>query len=280
MSERDNPILDILYAEDQDPDWLIPDMMPQGTLVCLAGDSNVGKSYLSYMLSLALACGVRKLGNIAITDKPRRVLYFDEENSPADRDQYLRRCWNGLAFQLGREPDPELVFKNFWPAHFQLGTSNWEEQAAEWIEDIQPHVCIYDTATPAFNLQDENDNAEAQRVMKALRGLMACTDPVHNSIVLRHAKIGKDAAGRRTMRGAKAWRNSSDGVIFHIKGSGRPRKSGLNLTRFERDKVRAYGLTSTIYITPRWTDDKKTGLVLDCSRIADREHRRAERTEE
>lgn len=275
----DNDILDVIYAEQTDPDWLIPDMLPQGTLVCLAGDSNVGKSYVSYMLGLALATGLKTLGGIKLAEEPKRVLYFDEENSPIDRETYVRRCWKGLTVQNQEEPDPGLVNENFWLAANALGSENWADNAAKWIEHVRPHVCIYDTATPAFNIQDENANAEAQQTIKKLRGLMSLTDPVHASIVLRHAKVGKDAVGRRTMRGAKAWRSAVDGVIFHVKAAGRPKKSGLNLTRLERDKVRAFGLTSSIYITPSYTDGDKTGLVLHCSRIPDREHKRAERTE-
>ena len=277
---RQNPILDILYAEDTGAEWLIPDMLPQGTLVCMAGDSNVGKSYLGYLLAMALSTGLPTIGDLQLTGVARRVLYFDDENSPLDRNKYLRRIWAGLKAQRGGiEPDVDRLVENFWPVHYELGGDDWAEVAAGWIDDIKPAVVMYDTANSTFGIKKEEDNGEASQCIRQLRELMHRTDPVHTVYVMKHSKIGKDAAGRRTMRGAKSWRNFADGVIFHVKGAGRPKKSGLHLSRLERDKVRAYGLTSTVYITPEWTDEDKTGLILDCSQRASPEHARSERKE-
>jgi RecA-family ATPase len=254
-------------------------MLLQGTLVCLAGDSNVGKSVMGYALGISIACGLDRLGTLPIdpSGEGRRVLYFDEENSKPDREKYLRRVWNGILTQRnGKEPDIGKLEENFWLKSNLLGVPNWAEVAEEWILDLQPHIIIFDTAVSCFDFDDENANAEAVRALKELRRLMALTSPTALCVVFRHAKVGKDAGGRRTMRGAKVWRNLSDGVIFHVKGSGRPRKGGLHLSRFIKDKTRAYGMDNPVYITPSWTDDDKTGLVLDCSRMPTREHRKAE----
>lgn len=272
--------MDILCAEEQPPNWLVPDMILQGAMVCLAGEPGAGKSLVSYMIGLAVASGCKALSGLVPPGEPRRILYFDEENSQQDRDKYLRRAWHGLTdTNDGEEPDMGLLQENFWPLHFVLGDDNWQDVATLAIEQVQPHLIVFDTATPCFNIQDENDNAEATRAIKGIRELMRITDPVASAIVLKHAKI-RTEKGRRQMRGAKAWQGSADGVMFQVKATGRPRKDGLSLTRLEPDKTRAFGLTRTIYINPSWTDSDRKGLRLDADYTPDREHKKAEAEED
>jgi hypothetical protein len=52
------------------------------------------------------------------------------------------------------------------------------------------------------------------------------------------------------------------------------------LTRLVPDKQRAYGLEHTVYITPSYTDEKKTGLLLEASYEPSRDHRRKESEED
>lgn len=275
----ENEIVDVLHAEEQDPEWLIPDLLLQGSMVCLAGEPGAGKSYVSYTMGLAVATGIAALDGIVPPGKPKTVIYFDQENSRQDRDKYLRRSWHGLA-RNGKLPDVGLLLKHFHPIHFALGDDDWADVAAEYIELLCPQLVIFDTATPCFNIADENDNAEAVREIKKIRALMMLADPVAAAIVLRHAKIAIEKGGRRTMRGAKSWHNAADGIMYQVKGTGRPRKDGLSLTRLEPDKTRAYGLSRIVYITPEWTDEERTGLVLHGSYHPDKEHKRLERLEE
>lgn len=273
-----NPVVDILTAEDTAPTWLIPDFLLQGTLMCWAGEQGTGKSAVLYALGLAVASGFPILGGVVPTSAPKRVLYFDQENSPQDRDAYLRRAWLGL-HRNGVGPDLGLLMENFWPMHFQLGDDSWKDTAAFAVEQIQPHMIMFDTATPCFDIENENDNGEAHRIINGIRDLMRMCDPVATAIVLRHAKT-RTTKGRRQMRGAKAWGGATDGTLFQVMGTGRPARDGLRITRIEPDKVRAYGLQQTIYINPHWTDDDRTGLVLVGSYHADKAHIEAEKEEE
>lgn len=276
-----NPIVDILCSPDRPPDWLIPDLLTQGSLVCLVGESGAGKSYISYTLALAVASGVRALSGIVPAGEPRRVLYFDDENGRADRDKYLKRSWIGLAHSNGmQEPDLALLLDNFWPVSFELGMDGWEDVAQGWVDFFKPHLIVVDTATPSFNIDDENNNAEAAKNIKRMRELMRSCDPVASAWILKHAKTRTEKGQIRTVRGAKVWKDMSDGMLFQVKAGGRPRKDGLSLTRLVPDKIRAYGLQQPIYITPKWTDSKKSGLMLDGSYSAGKEHRSAEDEEE
>lgn len=276
----DNDIVEILSDMEEEPDWLIPGIITQGSMIILCGESGAGKSSVSYTLAMAVAAGCKALSGIIPAGEPRRVLYFDDENSKQDRYKYLRRCYKGLAAANGKEPDIGLLMKNFWNVGFALGTANWEETAREFIEEIRPHFIAIDTATPAFDIEDENNNAEGSKAVKAMRRLMAITDPVASSLVMKHAKTRTEKGQVRTVRGAKVWKDQSDGLLFQVKANvGRPRRDNLSLTRLIPDKVRAYGLQRPVYITPEWTDDQRTGLILHGSYKPDKEHEKAEKDE-
>jgi hypothetical protein len=259
----DNPIVEIVLGKEKPPVWLIENFILQGHFVCWAGDSNVGKSMTLYMMALALASGTSAFSGVVPAGEPKRVLYYDEENNPQDRDKYLRQAYFGLlASEAGDGIDPDLLFENFMPLSERIGMEGWEDQVSYDIQTFKPHVVFIDTAATALNLENENDNSEASRNIKALKKMAALISPRVTFIVLRHAKTTRDENGKRTMRGAKTWRNQADNVIFHVRRRGRPKEGGLYLTMLCPDKVRAYGLRETIQLTPSWVGKHHDGLVL------------------
>lgn len=274
--DAENDILDILYADDVPPDWLIPEMVAQGAFITLVGESGAGKSVISYTLAMAVAAGCRAFSGIVPAGEPRRVLYFDDENSTQDRNKYLKQAWFGLQKANGKVPNPSLLLQNFWVIGSALGTDEWPETMCEWIDHVKPHFIVVDTAPACFNIDDENSNAEASKAIKEMKRLMRTVDPTASAWVLKHAKTRTERGQVRTVRGAKVWKDMSDGVLFQIKAGGRPRKDHLSLTRLVPDKVRAYGLRQSIYITPRWTNDARQGLLLEGSYSAGKDHRDAE----
>ena len=279
-------ISDILLSEESPPDWLVPELFIQGGVYCLIGEAGAGKSAISYTLSLAIGAGLPMFGGMFHCMEPKRVLYFDEENSEQDRNAYIRRAWGGLVRQWGMMEQKEqwrlirLMDENIRLVHFEMGTDDWVETATRHIEEHQPHVMFFDTATPVFNIAEENDNGVASKVVRKLRELMKMTTPIASSIVLKHAKHRTQKGGQRTVRGGKAWEGAVDGFLHQVKAPGRPRSDGLRLTRLEPGKVRAFGLRQTVYITPSWTDETEKGLILTGSFTRDREHTKAEIEEE
>lgn len=236
-----NPIPDIITGQDPVVNWLVPDLIPQGNMIQLCGGSHDGKSYLSYYMAMAVATRTPFLGF-----KPRkaaRVLYCDVENSQPDRDGYLRGCWKGLD-----QPDIELIRQNFWCSHFELGNTNWEEVFSSLLKAHEPRFVIIDMASGAFNIKDENDNAEATRVIQKLRCIGNLVSPAPAMLILRHAKTFTDEY--RKARGAQAWKGCTDSTWFLTKHVGRPKKNGLQKTTLAPDKVRAYGLREEIIINP------------------------------
>ena len=242
-----NPLRDELLSGDPVVEWILPEFIPRGTLIALAGMPGAGKSYLCYYLGLAMAAGIKALG--FKPPRPQRVLYFDEENSPADRIQYERWAWHGLQC-----PNLETLSKNFWPMPFRLGLPDWAERAHQLIEDNQPDLFIIDTSTPACDIRDENDNAEASRVIRTIRHLMEASSPPATALVLKHAKIHADD-GSYSRRGAKAWMGQVDAIAYLRRHEGRPHSDGLNTTLLVPGKTRAFGLRRSLVIHPARTAD-------------------------
>ena len=247
------PISELLTGTEPPVDWLVPGFIPRGYLIALAGEAGAGKSLLMYTISVALASGAPFLGWPA--SDPRRVLYFDEENSRPDCIQYLRWAWNGL----GR-PDPRLLDHNLSFAHFSLGGSNWGHKAAQYVTETRPELIVIDTTTPACCVQDENDNAEATTVIKQIRQLHGLSTPSPAIIALKHAKIRSEGGGH-TLRGAKAWEGAVDSILYHTKARGKVRSDGLRSTKITSGKGRAFGLQSVLGIDPSWMPNR-SGLIL------------------
>ena len=138
---------------------------------------------------------------------------------------------------------------------------------------------------PIFEVQAngktyEVDALSLRAAIKAVKRVMRETTPAASAIVLKHAKTRTEKGQVRTVRGAKIWKDQSDGMLFQVKGGGRPRKDGLSLTRLIPDKIRAYGLQRSVYISPRWTDEARNGLVLEGSYKPSSEHRQREDRDE
>ena len=255
------PILDRIHGQESPVSWIIPDFIPEGSLIALAGEPGTGKSFLSYTLGMNLAIGIPVLG--WEFSRPFTVLYFDQENSQSDSTQYLRWVYYAMALPIGSTSlHDALLAKNFHLASFALGSDNWASQAADYVRAVRPQLIIIDTTTPSCNVQDENDNAEATRTIKALRWLMAQTTPVAACLALKHAKVRTDGHGH-TLRGAKAWEGSVDSIVFQVRAPWRPSKaqlaSGLRATRLVPAKHRAFGLRHPILINPEQTAQ---GLIL------------------
>jgi len=246
-----NPLLLELTGKESPVEWILPEFLPRGALLALAGVPGAGKSYLCYYLSMAVACGLSVLG--LQPPRPFRVVYFDEENSRPDRIQYERWAWHGLG-----KPALDRLIENFWPVPFALGSSEWAEEAAAILDELQPDLFVVDTATPACDIRNENDNGEAAQVIAQLRHLMRLSTPEASALVLKHAKLIHED-GSYTLRGAKTWMGQVDSFSFLVRAVGRPttdaRKRGLSRTRLVPGKVRAFGLRTPLLIEPRFTAD-------------------------
>jgi hypothetical protein len=201
----------------------------------------VGKSYLAYNMAIATACGIPILGRQVA---PGKVLYVDEENSPADMRSYLYWAWGAL----GR-PSIDTLCENLHILHFQLSCDplGWSQRIYTACYTFQPTFIIIDTVTPACHIKDENDNGEAAIAAQKLRQAQH-TSPGSTMLLLKHLRQTPD--GHTDVRGAKYWKGTVDAILYHKKSRGKPRADGLCKTIIEPEKARAYGLRHSIEINP------------------------------
>lgn len=244
----------VLTGKDPAPDYLVTDLYHKGQLIVIAGEPGVGKSFLQYHIAMCLASGLDILGRHAENGK---VLYFDEENSRRDLNQYLRWIWRGLD-----RPDVDILDKNLFIGNFLLTQQgkNRFTYMADCAREIKPALMVLDTVTPCCGILDENDNAQASIAIRALRYVKEAAGPDATMILLKHAKFTHDVEERQTIRGAKTWLGECDHVIYHKACAGKPRTDGLRNSRLVPDKTRAFGLRKELVIVPHWigkTDDDK-----------------------
>lgn len=269
-----SPIWEELTGADQPVTWVLPGLLPEGEVLVLGGMAGAGKSMVCYALALGMATGTTAL--TFTPPRPFRVLYCDEENNKSSRIQYQR--W--LAWGLGIGPQHEtLLRENFHGLSFHLGHDRWADTIETAIDAVDPDVIVFDTANSCFDVQDENDNAEATQTINQLRRLQRRRSPTISMLVLKHAKLRtveheKGAEVVYTLRGAKAWEGAVDGTIFQVRGKGRGfrdplLKKTLHNTWLRPGKVRAYGLSEEMLIQPKGvTTPQGIGLVLRCGAAA------------
>jgi RecA-family ATPase len=247
-------LAEVLTAEAKPPNWLVQGVFPAGLMITLAGDPGAGKTTLSYLLAHCLALGYPFLGHSTV---PTTVCYFDEENSKVDFHKYNQQIWHGLGCPPIEDYGDRL---NFY--HFALG-GKWFDPMVEVVVNKKPGLITIDTATPVLNVQDENDNSEANRIIQQLRRVQHVSPGTETTIlILKHEKQRDEKDHRHTIRGAKVWLGSVDRTFYHIIPSGcRKRKNGLRRTALVPDKLRSYGLEVPLGVEPSWTDESRKGLI-------------------
>ena len=251
-------LTEILTSMDPEPAYLVDRMYHKGQVILMAGEAGVGKSFLQYNLAMSLASGLPFLG---LESRQTKVLYFDEENSRPDLQQYLRQIWRGLGC-----PSIPVLEQNLIIQHFTLASKGKDRYQGmiQIAAEVKPGLIVIDTATPVCGITNENDNGEASDAMKSLRAVKESSGPDTTLIVLKHIKFSHDPTETTTIRGAKAWLDMADAVIFHKLSVGKPRSDGLRNCRLCPSKVRAYGLRSELAIVPSWCGEEGAmGVILN-----------------
>jgi hypothetical protein len=182
----------------------------RGEVALVQSVTNHGKSTLIRNAALSLAAG-GALPPVVERGEPRRVLLLNFEGSGG----WFR---NDIALMTRDFPDPELelIRQNFHPMH--APTVNGEplslsrhmralEGAVRCAEGVD--VLVIDTASAAFSLRNENDNAEvANCVMKPLVRLarkLNCLIVIVHHVGKAKAEEGAAREQAHRGRGASAW---------------------------------------------------------------------------
>ena len=163
--------------------WLVPDLLAEGAVTLLTGDSGVGKS----TFALAL-CGSVVRGELFLKRQTvcRKVLYVDKENSLGIVRERLDR--------LGIEETPDLIVWGQWIDRAVEGPGS--KAILEFAKLHRPLI-VFDSYV-AFHQGSEQDAVETRRHMQLYRNLAALGASV---LVVHHTGKGESS---------KQYRGSSD----------------------------------------------------------------------
>lgn len=226
-----------LLKKKLEPRWLIERLIHKRQFVVAAGEAGVGKSFFWYTAAFAIVLARTFLGRQCAGGK---VLYFDDENSLPELQNYLIQIW--WAFGC---PDPDLLAEGLFIEHFKLSTAGdaWPAYMSGRIAEVKPAFVVVDTATTALGVEDENDNAEAGRIVRTLRRCMAQGHEDGSLLALKHAKDG-------TVRGAKGWEGMCDQLLVQAGMAGPHRADGYHNSKIWAKKLRSFGLRECLKIIP------------------------------
>ncbi len=151
-------------AEPAPREWLLPDLLPAGTVTTWFGDDGTGKSVLTLALALCVASGQPFL------DRPvpqGRVLYVDTE---FDQEEFVRRAYR-LARGFGwSAPPPGVIYHR---TRYSLTTPGGQRDLVRLVEQYQPVLVVVDSVTLGSYTDDLKEAAAAVTLMEFLQRLPA-----------------------------------------------------------------------------------------------------------
>jgi len=213
----------------------------RGEVVNCSAITERGKSTLWRNITLSMACG-RGFAPVVDAGKPRRILYLDFETR-------WPRLYPDITKMLGKFTQAEraLISENFhvvadcridnWPLSLSL-KPHWDILEAE-VHRIRPDVVIIDTLSVAFNIENEQDNAEASRTMKKMAALAEKWGCV--VVFLHHiGKIKQEEGGTAQAvyrsRGASAYSGCAHAIFNLLPDSASKERFTLECPKLKGEK--------------------------------------------
>jgi hypothetical protein len=177
----------------------------RGEVAQLTSATNIGKTTVLLNTAISVACGKSFPPLVMYSGQPRKVLFLDFESRPQRLYQDIRRMMANLT-----EDERVLVRKNLAIAcdvEFNNEPLSLSRQAhmslvAQRAKALKTDLIIIDTAAGAFDINNENDNAEvSRRIQKPLKHLAR----IAGATVLYSHHIGK-AGEQGAARESRAYR--------------------------------------------------------------------------
>lgn len=189
--------------------WLVPDLVPFGTVTLLMGDGGVGKSLLALQLSCAVAAQRRWLG---IEVAAGSVLFISAEDDEDELHRRLDDVTRGLACEfsdLDRLTLRSLAGEDALLAVLDRGSGVLSASALfaevdRRVSEDAPALLVLDTLADLFP-GDENNRAQARQFIGLLRGLAIRHQCA--VLLLGHPSVSGMNSGAGTS-GSTAWNNS------------------------------------------------------------------------
>lgn len=229
--------------ENQEPpEWLIEDILPEGCLAEVYGESGIGKSFLAVSWAYSIATGVSWLGHAC---KRGLVVYIAAEGGSGFGPRI--RAW-----KKGNQYDEDAnVHYIREPINFLAPQS--VERLLETLRQLaeKPVLLIVDTMARCFANGDENST-------KDLSKFVAVIDRVRHDfgcavLVIHHT--GKDRTRRE--RGGTALRGAADTMIVMQK-----EKGSLEISCDKQRDAEPFG-SIALRLESIDLDDGKSSCVID-----------------
>lgn len=193
-------LAEFLAGEDDEPDWVVPDLIERGDRLILTGSEGLGKSVLFRQLAVCAAAGIHPFAHTPIP--AHRVLYVDVENGVGQ----LRRALRGLSVQsqkLGADAGRNM-FLECVPSGLDLTRPEDEAWLVSRVASLQPSLLVIG---PIYRLHAKNPNDE-EPARTVTRVLDRCRAAANCALILEaHAGHGVGADGSRNVRpaGTSLW---------------------------------------------------------------------------
>lgn len=195
---------DFFYADLNEPEQIFLGIR-RGEVVAFDAVTNQGKSTILLNLCLSMAGGQACIPLAPDSVIPRRILFVDCE-SPAsmlrdDIKHMLKQIYNNELADGNFRTIVDCILRGkplclTRPDHF--------EQVIKWAKALKTDVVVIDTVASAFEVQDENSNAEiTRRVMNPLKRLAR---EANCAVIFTHhiGKSGETQSGEGAYKGRGA----------------------------------------------------------------------------
>lgn len=183
---------ELLDAEDEPYDWLIPGILERGDRLILTGIEGAGKSVFLRQIAVCAAAGLHPFGRGVI--KPMKALIIDAENS----ERQVRRSMRGLAAAVGargqRDPRDHVMIE--CTGRMDITKDMVLSRIHQTIDAQQPDVLVIG---PMYRLTPRaiQTDDEAAPVLAALDTIK---DRGVTLLIEAHAGHSNGASGSRNMR--------------------------------------------------------------------------------
>jgi hypothetical protein len=234
--------------------WLVPDLVPEGTVTTWYGDDGTGKSVLAQALAICVASGQPFL------DRPvprGTALFIDTE---FDQDEFIRRAYQ-LARGMGFAAPPAGMF--YYRTRYSLTTPGCRRDIIRLVERHQPALLIIDSITLGSYTSDLKEASETTSLMEFLQRMGVTT------LVLDH--IPKPPPGA-SLAYARPWGSFAKRAKTRHAVSLTQSEAGGIVLRVTKSNLAKAGTMVGADIT--WTDDaiRVTAVSLDDDALAGVEH--------
>jgi hypothetical protein len=191
------------------PKWLVKNLLPETGVALLAGQYASGKTFVAIDIALSVC-----LGHEFFSRKTRSgaVLWIAAEGG-GEIEARVRAARLGK-FESDDDDEVPFIWIESTPDLSGQGGVAWLNCAIAAASDMSKNkfdaplrLVVVDTLAATFNIEDENDNAEAARIMKRLSDV----GKERGVLIMPVAHLGKTAESG--VRGASAYGAGADAIL-------------------------------------------------------------------